>query len=589
MSRSPDERVRRSFALPLRGDAGFTLIEVLVAFLVIGIVATAGASLTARGLRATMEARQLSQVKNLVSQQTEAMRGMPFYVSHQTNVAAVDVLDRYYPGLGAASGVPTGAPSCGGLHASDWHAGAAAWTGFVGSGVARCSFEPASGPFYRVVQMRTLAGSDPVAVVVDTQFIKVADGLNHGAEGLDPVAGYTTGQDGKDTPRTDQISATVTAVYGGAGRVRTSTSRTDIANRIAEAPVISAETHASAVTVDGLRDDGVKVRLEIGRVDGDGSVNTITTASVSAVAGSLQTETARSDGAAQTANAPGSVEPAGAFLNGSAISPGSTGPFRGLSLGSTRTDSVTATSLSPDPGFGQTAGPALAAADAGSFRVGATRTDLALLDPTKLVEVVAPAASKATLSATTNCPLINTYYGAAGTGWMDTVVTSPKALKACARARALTVRLFPSAAYPEGLIQVEVPEVMASCSLSGGTPASSIAGDVWVRRVTGATSFAPWSKTNVNGTTTSGDSLSALLTQTFPNADPVSKYIQSWTAFSGAQATPNATTKTAEARIPNALVITTVPMRLAADGTPDPDTVVRISVGRATCLATDAR
>ena len=80
-----------------RDDAGFTLVEVLVAFLIIAIIAAAGTSLTIRGMRATLDAKQLSQAKNLVNEQIEQMRGLPYFVANTTSAAPVDVLDRYYP------------------------------------------------------------------------------------------------------------------------------------------------------------------------------------------------------------------------------------------------------------------------------------------------------------------------------------------------------------------------------------------------------------------------------------------------------------------------------------------------------------
>src|SRR6478672_6276068 len=84
-----------------RGEDGFTLVEVMVAFLIIAIIAAAGTSLTVRGLRATLEAKQLGQAKNLVNQQIETMRGLPFFVANTTSTAQIDVLDTYYQNLTA--------------------------------------------------------------------------------------------------------------------------------------------------------------------------------------------------------------------------------------------------------------------------------------------------------------------------------------------------------------------------------------------------------------------------------------------------------------------------------------------------------
>ena len=109
-----------------RRRRGFTLVEVLVAFLIIAIIAAAGTSLTIRGMRATLEAKQLSQAKNLVNEQIEQMRGLPYFVANTTRTAKVDVLDPYFPNVTAA-----GSANCSADASTLWinnaSAGTATW------------------------------------------------------------------------------------------------------------------------------------------------------------------------------------------------------------------------------------------------------------------------------------------------------------------------------------------------------------------------------------------------------------------------------------------------------------------------------
>ena len=78
------------------------------------------------------------------------------------------------------------------------------------------------------------------------------------------------------------------------------------------------------------------------------------------------------------------------------------------------------------------------------------------------------------------CPAANGVTGdtAAGAGWMDTGVSSPKTLAACAQTEASTVKLFPTTGTaPQGLIQVETQDVVARCEISGSTRTATISGN----------------------------------------------------------------------------------------------------------------
>ena len=185
-------------------------------------------------------------------------------------------------------------------------------------------------------------------------------------------------------------------------------------------------------------------RLELGAVSGNGAVTAITKAAVEARGGSMQTETGRVDGAAEIANAPGGTSwtpPPGSLSSA------------GMTLGATHTSGITATGTLSDPAYGA---PAVGSGASGSFAVDQIRPELGLDPVTPIVTL--DAGTAASMPGGGPCPAANGVAGdgAAGAGWMDTGVASPKTLAACAQTEASTVKLFPTTATaPQGLIQVE--------------------------------------------------------------------------------------------------------------------------------------
>jgi prepilin-type N-terminal cleavage/methylation domain-containing protein len=562
-----------------RGEKGFTLVEVMVAFLIIAIVAAAGTSLTVRGLRSTLEAKQLTQAKNLVSAQTEEMRGLPYFVAFTTSTSKVDVLDRYFPTRVA----PASGPICT-AGAETWLANRTAWSGYVAAGGARCmDFEPATGAFYRTVVDPAVSGSAKTALVVATQFIGLAAGNGTAAPVVDPATTYAWNATGMDAPASGQVAAHVTAVFGPpGGDVRHTTSRTDIADRRGGPPLVSAETNAAAVTVEATLapavagGTGTPLRLELGTVAGNGAVTFITKAAVEAVGASMQTEAGRVDGAAEIANSPGTVS---GSANGGALTSG------GLSIGATRTSGVSAMSTVSDPGYGS----AVASAAGGTFSFDQAQPDLGLDGSNPIVRV--DSGGTANMPGGGSCPAAPGTYGAAGSGWMNTGIGSPATLAACAQSAAATVQLFPTAFAPDGLIQVVAENVIARCEISGSSRTATTSGRVTVRWLTAPTTYAE-ATVALNGTNVTG-ALPDLTTTQLVNGKKLGDYIGSWAAFDGVEALGSADpldgARMASARVPAALTVATMPMRNLAVNTPDPDSAVKVSIGRALCSATDRR
>jgi hypothetical protein len=255
---------------------------------------------------------------------------------------------------------------------------------------------------------------------------------------------------------------------------------------------------------------------------------------------------------------------------------------------------VIATSTVSDPGYGDPSAPAVAGALGGAFGVDQIRTGLGLDAADPIVRV--DSGTLAAMSAAGKCPATNPTAGdrAAGSGWMNTGVASPKTLDACARSGVATVKLFPNpGTAPDGLIQVEASNVVARCEISGATPSATTSGQLKVRWLTPASGYSAWTTLTLSSTSTGTTVTGSLPDLTTPVAGnkTIGDYIGSWGAFGGAQVSAQTVdgVRLTSARVPSALSLATVPLRNLTDGTLDPDSVVKVTIGRALCSATDRR
>lgn len=79
-------------------ESGFTLIEVIVALSIFGVVAIAALPLLVLGLKVSQMARVETLAKDLSQLRIERLRNLPFQVDRQ-NGPFVDLLDRYFTNL----------------------------------------------------------------------------------------------------------------------------------------------------------------------------------------------------------------------------------------------------------------------------------------------------------------------------------------------------------------------------------------------------------------------------------------------------------------------------------------------------------
>ena len=175
---------------------------------------------------------------------------------------------------------------------------------------------------------------------------------------------------------------------------------------------------------------------------------------------------------------------------------------------------------------------------------------------------------------------------------MNTGVGSPKTLSACAQSEAKTVKLFPDAVTaPDGLLQIIANDVMARCSIDGATPSGAASGSVTVRWLTASPSTYAEATVTLDASGVVTGALPDRATTILANGKRIGTYIASWAAFTGAGTVldPTATARSAAAKVPAALSLTTVPVRMLGAVVLDEDSRVKLTVGRAICSGTDRR
>ena len=147
---TPDRRTLAS------RDEGFTLVEVMVALVLLTVVMVAALPAFLGMLRSTVTSKKDAQSKNLTQERLEQMRDLRFHVDRQ-NGPFLDLLDIYYTNAPTAPAPTT------------VNAGGTALTGiFVNTGTPGAG-EPVL-PFYRTTT-GALPGAADFSQVIDAQFL----------------------------------------------------------------------------------------------------------------------------------------------------------------------------------------------------------------------------------------------------------------------------------------------------------------------------------------------------------------------------------------------------------------------------------
>lgn len=259
---------------PDRNDAGFSLVEIVVALGLLMVVLTASLPLLLSMLQSTVTTRLNTQAKNLSQERLEQLTSLRFQVDRQ-NGPFLDLLDLYYTNATSTSPVTVVGTGTGTL------TGRYRATG-TSNGVAAPLYEVSTGP---------LPGATQFEQVVLAQYI--------GADGaVLPAARYQDRYDsqvvGRDASPSLMVRFTVVTSWRQAGKLKTFRTTTAITDGRPELPVIQTQAKAVAVSVGSTGADGATLQLQAGVSSLDGGQSSGSSVS-GYVAGALATRSGQPD------------------------------------------------------------------------------------------------------------------------------------------------------------------------------------------------------------------------------------------------------------------------------------------------------
>jgi type II secretory pathway pseudopilin PulG len=255
-----------------RGEDGFTLIEVVIAFGLLVVVMVAALPVFVHMLQATAVTKANTQGKNLAQERLDQMRDLRFHVDRQ-NGPFLDLLDTYY--TNATSSSPTTTVT----------SGSGTLTGrFVATG-GGTGGEPVA-PFYRV-STGPIPGATAFSQVIDSQFL-TPDGTAILASAFQNA--YDSQVVGTDQSPSLMVGVTVITnwVYGGV--TKTFRTYTRITDGRPQAPIIQSQARAVAVDITSNGADGSTMELQGGVAKLDGAQSSGSSVS-GYVTGALATRT----------------------------------------------------------------------------------------------------------------------------------------------------------------------------------------------------------------------------------------------------------------------------------------------------------
>lgn len=581
MSRSADRRTGEL----ARDDAGFTLLEIIVA---LGVVTTVMVALLPQlivGIRSTGLAQAVTQAKGVAQGQLEQMRNLPFHVAPSAG-EYVDLLDRFFPDRNA----PVATPECRG--GSDYRLPTTSWSGYVVAGAVRCDYEP-TGPFYRTVTSQTEADGRPFTLVVDTQFLSAATPPS----AVTPRQGYDAASNGTDTPPASQVGVTVTVFHTERGTPHPVSTYTQIARQLAAESRVKAGINVTALEVGSITTDQLPLSLSAGLVNINGSVAQGSTLSsnVAATTAGLANGDQQSGASTTAAAPPQSTALAETLPEGALTATGCSYACWGQTQISGFTASAengllnAGTSLAPlQAAVTSTANSGISfgnSADATAYRA-----DLKLQPPLLRLDASATLPSAGLVGCTTAASGHVAASGFVSTTTADGPAASD-AVDACAVARTTRVSLFPTAFAPKGVVRIELQHAYARCTVEGSAHTATVTYNYQATvEYWNGTEYVT-AATIVPGMTI--DPLEAVLSSDPAVSDTkhLSDYIASWSSLTSDKVTAAQPAGSAELSLPGVVTIASQPVRAdstASDGL-DASSVVSVTAGALSCSAEDAR
>jgi prepilin-type N-terminal cleavage/methylation domain-containing protein len=561
----------------LRGradDRGFSMVEVLVAISLLGLLSAAIVPLLITGLRASVVAKLDTGAKNLSQQRFELMRNLPFRIAYDPAVTTgIDMLDTYFPNLVA----PTG-----GVNTS----------GYVTTQPRRTG-EPASGPFYRRVFTQTLGSTDYTQYVA-TQFL-TPDVTPKQA--VTPPTGYSTTTTGADRAPSTLVGVTVITEWVYGTKSKRLTIYSEISDVAPGAPLVTLQARSSALRVTstvGTDVDQTDLLVESGSINIDGGLSSGATAASSAT-GTFASSTpgTRVDGATRTAAAPPDVAALSQtdnsshqlYWNGELVA----------ELPRSLVDGVMVKTSFGDPNAGTSAVPVRAQSFGVTDMKFTNRPNLHLVDPALGLGfgyVVRQPADASTLQSRARAYAAST----GGTGHTSSVWTE---------AYVSDVQVLQTSFATSGLIQMRLNSSSMTCASNGSVASSTPAYDAQIRFMTysypagspslGTYAWSSWTTLNQAQAT---DPLSTVNLTPGPGGVAVGynggrvvylgEYVQGLASQTASTLSANKVISTdanrAEARSTSMVSVSTVPLR---DG--EPLSAVTVSLGNLSCISEDNR
>lgn len=257
-----------------RDDSGFTLVEVLVALLLLSVVMVSVLPLIISTIKATALTKVQTQAKNLGQERLEQVKDLRFHIDRQ-NGPFLDLLDLYY------TNATVGAP------ATSIAASGGTLTGnYVQSGTG-AGGEPV-GPYFRVTTTALpVSGAGTYSQVIDTQFLAV-DGTALPAARFQGT--YDSQVVGNDRPPALSVAVTVITNWTQSGTTKTFRTYTRITDGRPQAPVIQSQARSTVIGISSTAADGKTLELRGGVVTLDGSQSSGSSVS-GQVAGALASRT----------------------------------------------------------------------------------------------------------------------------------------------------------------------------------------------------------------------------------------------------------------------------------------------------------
>lgn len=565
MSRTADRvtAARRRLRGDDGGEAGFTLVEILVSLTLFSVIAAAAAGMLVTGLRTSLVSKLDTGAKNLGQERVEIMRNLPFHIPRDpaaTTPDSHDLLDIYFRNLTAAPNDKA--------------------TGFVGACgtettvcAGRASWDPKSGSFYRYV-IDPVPGHPKYRQYVSTQF------LNENRVPLAPASTYDSQVSGADSGPSQFVGVTVTTFWTAGKLSKSFTLETLISAGRPAASRVTLQARGAALKLTGNVDAARLLTLETAVVNLDGALAVgASSAAQAAGARASITNSGSFDASLDSLQSPPNPAPVNKSESAKSLVDSSVTVAH---VGNTEIRDLAPTVTGGLPAVGSQATPVIARVQ--PHGAGAV--------PLRFSPLPAP---NSHLMIDTTRPLVWSDPGsnvavAESRGYLTSTAGVSHAATASVTGSTLTVAMFPTTFAPSGVVQLSLNAAALTCTTNGTTGSATLTYGATLSYWNG-TGYTTLALDHGQGTSPL-DSVNLPATQvgvdSFGTPIYLSEYVSSWSSATTATIAGGRTVDTDSNRVEAAyeglVKITSAPMR---DG--DASSTVGLLAGNLTCIAEDNR